>query len=105
MSELLAAKLADQNCVGPGCDAEWVVSCESDAALVTSARLGVCASPFRKANSGGECMRDALKQLEIDLVRCRGGGETAVALVDLDDLDITPKPLMPDVAPTDDLVA
>jgi len=106
VSELLAKKLVDKNCAGPECDPEWVVSCESDAALTTSARLGVCASPFRTGGGAGVCARDALKQLEVDLVRCRSGPEeVAVQLVDLDKLDIKPKPLMPDVEPVDDIVA
>jgi len=105
-SDILAAKLADKNCVGPACDPEWIVSCESDAALATSARLGVCASPFRRGGDTAACARDALKQLEVDLVSCRAAPEeVAVELVDLDKLDLTPRPLMPDVAPTDDVVA
>ena len=84
---------------------EWVVSCESDAALATSARFGVCATPFRAGGDGGACMRDALKQLEIDLVRCRANPEEVVELIDLRQLDPTPRPLMPDVAPVEDVVA
>lgn len=105
MEDILAASLATKNCTGPGCDPEWVVSCESDAALVSSVRLGVCSSPFRSDADTGACARDVLKRLEIDLVRCRAPNEeVAVALVDLDQIP-APKPLLPDVAPTDDIVA
>jgi TonB family protein len=106
MADLLSMKLSEKQCVGANCDAAWVVSCESDAALTTSARLGLCASPFRTGGAGGACARDALKQLEIDLVRCRSTQEeVAVELVDVDKLDVTPRPLMPDVAPMPDVVA
>jgi TonB family protein len=106
MSDLLAMKLVDKECVGPECEKEWIVSCESDAALTSSARLSMCASPFRTGGAGGACARDALKQLEIDLVRCRANPEeVAVELVDVDKLDVTPRPLMPDVAPVPDIVA
>lgn len=105
MAEILAASAASRNCTGPGCDAEWVVSCESDAALVSSVRLGVCSSPFRGGADAGACARDVLKRLEIDLVRCRAPSEeVAVALVDLSQIP-APKPLLPDVAPVDDIVA
>ena len=99
MSELIAMKAVPEP--------EWIVSCESDAALATSARLGVCASPFG-AGTAGACARDALKQLEIDLVRCRSD-QVEVAevldLVDINRIDLTPRPLMPDVAPMDDIQA
>ena len=85
--------------------AEWVVSCESDMALAASARLGVCATPFHRGDSGAACRADALKQLEIDLVRCRANPEEVVELLDIDQLDPTPRPLMPDVAPVEDVVA
>ncbi len=105
MEEILAASAASRNCTGAGCDAEWVVSCESDAALVSSARLGLCSSPFRSGADAGACARDVLKRLEIDLVRCRAPSEeVAVALVDLAQIP-APKPLLPDVAPVDDIVA
>jgi TonB family protein len=83
---------------------EWVVSCESDAALATSARLGVCASPFHAKGDGGACMRDAFKQMEIDLVRCRANPDEVAELIDIQQLP-TPSPLMPDVAPIDDVQA
>jgi TonB family protein len=93
------AQLASQK------DPEWVVSCESDAALATSARMGLCASPFRRGTSGGACLSDSFKQLEIDLVRCRANPEEVTELIDIKQLDPTPKPLMPDVAPVEDVVA
>jgi TonB family protein len=101
MSELLAMKTVREP--------EWIVSCESDAALATSARIGVCASPFRgTAGHAGVCARDALKQLEIDLVRCRADQvplAEVLDLVDINRIDLTPRPLMADVPPMDDIQA
>lgn len=84
---------------------EWTVSCEAEAALGASARLGVCASPF--AHGGpSTCARDALKTLEFEIIQCHQSPEdVTVQLVDISDLDLTLQPLLPDVAPVEDVVA
>ncbi|HLU66530.1 MAG TPA: energy transducer TonB [Kofleriaceae bacterium] len=94
-----------EDCVGPDCPRDLTPSCEADAALAAAARLGMCASPFADG-APGACAADSLHRLELDLIRCHEDPDAQnIELVDLSEIDIAPKPLVPDVAPTDDIVA
>ncbi|HUS65554.1 MAG TPA: TonB family protein [Kofleriaceae bacterium] len=90
----------------PATARELVVGCEADATLASVVKVAMCASPFGGKDGAEACARDARKTLELDLIRCHEDPDAAgLEIVDLSQIDFTPKPLLPDVKPVDDVVA
>jgi TonB family protein len=67
-------------------------ACETDAALVTAARMSVCATPFAERSG---CFDNALKEYDLDQTRCQ-----AVEISAIDELDLAP--LVPFAKPMED---
>ena len=85
---------------------ELIVGCEADATMAAAVKVGMCASPFGGKQGTAACAREAKKTLELDLIRCKEDPDAAgLEIVDISQVDFTPKPLLPDVKPVDDVVA
>jgi TonB family protein len=89
-------------CEGPECPRELVLSCEADVLFGAAARMATCSSPF----AARTCAREVTNRLELDLYQCHEDPEMAGrSAVALEDIEVVPKPLMPEVQPMDDVVA